>query len=181
MPGFLVLAAVPVVAGVAVGRLRGGCLVGIAGGFRAYWLLWLAVAVQAVHAYVVDAAPLLVLTFAIVLVWLAVNFPRFSPRMRRAAVLVLAGAAMNGLAIALNGAMPYSAWAAEVIGLPPGSATAKNEPASSGTQLLFLADIIPIPGLRKIVSLGDVVLSVGTALLIAAAMRRHPDTKGRSS
>ncbi|RJL30902.1 DUF5317 family protein [Bailinhaonella thermotolerans] len=181
MPGFLVLAGVPVVAGVVAGFWRGGSLDGIAGGFRGLWLLWLAVGTQVAHAYLGGGAAFLALTFLIVLGWVAVNLAGFSPGMRGGAGLVLGGAVMNGVAIAVNGAMPYSAWAAEVIGLPAGSATAKNEPETAGTRLMFLADVIPVPGLQKIVSLGDVAISVGSALLIAAAMRRHPRKEGEPS
>lgn len=194
MTDFLVLAFAPVPAGVAVGYARGGRLSGLAGRLRALWLLWLAAAVQAAQFYldgwrsVVEdrlGIPLPAVVFGIVALWLAVNLAGWSRAMRLAAGVVLAGALLNGIAIAANGRMPYSPETAARAGVTASGATPKNEPASGGTRFEVLGDVIAVPPLHKVISVGDVLIGVGAALLIAAAMRRDDraehDSKGGES
>ncbi|MFS8096736.1 DUF5317 domain-containing protein [Lentzea alba] len=166
MAEFLVLALLPVVFGIALGHLTGGRLVEVAGRFRALWLLWLACAVQALQM-----RALLPVVFAIGLAWLVVNLRAWPSSLRWAGFVALTGATCNGIAIALNGRMPYSRAAAELVGVPPGAATSKNAPADSDTRLLFLGDVIPVPALHKIVSVGDVLIALGVVLLLALAMQ----------
>jgi hypothetical protein len=183
---FLILALLPIVLGVAIGYLTGGRLSALFGQFRALWLLWLAVAVQTLHNRSAGArhlvadrvgVSLLAVVFGIGLLWLALNLRPWRPIMRCAGVLVLIGAAANCAAIAANGRMPYSVTAAAIAGVPPGATTPKNEPALADSRLTYLGDVIPIPGLHKIASVGDVLIATGTIVLLAAAMRRRDRTE----
>jgi hypothetical protein len=171
------------VAGVAIGYLLGGRL----SGFRtiqlvALWLLWLAALVQAAQYYLSGVrnfieqrvgVPMLAIVFALVLVWLAVNLPRWPVAIRVAGVVITLGAVLNGLVIALNGRMPYEPAVAAAVGLRPGLTTPKNEPVDADTRLPWLGDTIPIAPLHKVVSLGDVLISGGACAVVVLAMRRH--------
>jgi len=170
---FFLLTIAPPVVGVALGYLLGGRLSGFRSiRIRALWLVWLAAGVQFAQ-YSVGGVAMLALIFAIVLVWLAVNLPRWPAAIRAAGILIVLGASFNGLAIALNGRMPYDPGAAVDVGLHAGIETPKNEPADANTRLGFLGDTIPIPLLRKVISPGDVLISFGAGALVVLAMRRH--------
>jgi hypothetical protein len=92
-----------------------------------------------------------------------------------AGLTIVLGAAVNGLAIAANGRMPYDPAVAAAMGLRSGAETPKNEPAGAGTRLGFLGDTIPVPGLRTVVSPGDVLIGVGACTFVVLAMRRRPE------
>lgn len=180
MAEFLMLAVGPAVLGVVVGYLTGGRLSEAAGRFRALWLLWLACGVQALHLraagvrQVVEnrlGVPMLAAVFGIGLAWLLVNLRSWPSPLRWAGTIALIGALCNGIAIAANGRMPYSPAAAAAAGVAPGATTPKNAPATDDSSLVFLGDVIPVPGLHKIVSVGDVLISLGVVLLLAMAMR----------
>ncbi|MQA84563.1 MAG: hypothetical protein GEV03_08060 [Streptosporangiales bacterium] len=185
MTGFVLLALIPVLVGVVVGYALGGRLSALAGRFRALWLLWLAAAVQASQYYAAGpraliedrlGIPMLGIVFGLVAAWLAVNVGGWPPMMRAAAGVVIAGAALNASVIAANGRMPYAPPAAAEVGLPAAATTAKNEPADADTRLAFLGDVMAVPVLNKVISVGDVLIGVGTAVLVAAAMRRETST-----
>jgi hypothetical protein len=164
---FFLLMAVPPVAGVAAGYLLGGRLAGFrAIRIRALWLVWLAAGVQFVQ-YSVGGAPLLAVVFALVLVWLAVNLPRWPAAVRVAGVVIVLGASLNGLAIALNGRMPYAH-------TDPGATTetTKNEPADTDTRLGLLGDTIAVPALRAVISPGDILIGGGACAFVVLAMRQ---------
>jgi hypothetical protein len=173
MGGFLVLACAPVALGLGIGALAGGRLHRLAGWFRWTWLLWLAVAVQVLHTYVLADRGITVLpvVFGIGLVWLGLNLRHWPASGRIAGLTILAGVLSNGVAVLANGRMPYSRAAAEIVGAS--GTTPKNEPMSADSRLTFLGDVIPVPGLDKIVSVGDVLIVVGTVALLVLAMR-HP-------
>ena len=172
------------VIGMVAGRLLGGRLANLATiRLRALWLLWLAAGVQAaqfslvpVRTFVQDrlGIPMLAIVFAVVAVWLALNLRPAPAALRLAVAVILAGAALNAIVIALNGRMPYSVAAARTAGLREGAVNPKNAPAGAGTRLAALGDVIPVPPLRKIVSPGDLLIILGAAATVAAAMRRRP-------
>lgn len=104
---------------------------------------------------------LLLATNAVVVAFLALN--RHLPGMKLAAL----GLFLNVVVIAVNGAMPVSEPAARTVGLAdelqqPG---VKHEVLDSDTRLGFLGDVIPLPGVGKIISVGDIVLAAGIGLL----------------
>lgn len=173
--GLLLLIAPPAL-GVLVGYLCGGRLAGLrAVRLRALWLLWLAAAVQAAQYYVTPLRhpALLILVFGLVLWWLALNLAAWPLAIRIAGVAITVGALANGLAIVLNGRMPYQPAAAAAVGLRPGLTTPKNAPADDTTRLAWLGDTIPVAPLNKVVSPGDVLIGAGTVALTALAMRRR--------
>jgi hypothetical protein len=183
--GLLLLVAPPVI-GVVVGYLLGGRL----SGFRmirfvALWLVWLAALVQVMQYYVIDVrdfieqrlgVPMLGIVFVLVLTWLAVNLRHWPVAIRFAGLVIVLGALLNGLVIALNGRMPYRSTTATAVGLQQGLTTPKNEPADSGTRLAFLGDTIPIAVLHTMVSPGDILIGCGSAAMVVFAMRRQRGT-----
>lgn len=91
--------------------------------------------------------------------------------------VMAAGVVSNLIVIVLNHGMPVSPDAAVAAG---GAAALRvlqhadvfHVAASASTRLLVLADVLPLPGfsgLRSILSIGDVMMLVGIALVIAAA------------
>lgn len=179
----LILFGGPVAVGTAAGYLSGGRLSRLPG-VRLRWmrLLWLAAAVQVAQLATTslpDAAerhlraPLLASAFALALLWLCVNARDRTWPLKTGVGLALTGAVLNALPIAVNGRMPYSLSAAALAALRAASQTAKNVPAGRSTRLLALGDTIPLPPLHAVVSIGDVLLAIAAALLVATAMH-HP-------
>jgi hypothetical protein len=68
--------------------------------------------------------------------------------------------------------MPASAWAIARSGLEVGDGFA-NSAALAAPRLLFLGDVIPVPAgpVANVLSVGDLVLFAGLALLLARACR----------
>jgi hypothetical protein len=179
---FLLLTITPSVVGVAVGYLLGGRLAGLRTiRVRALWLGWLAAGVQWVQ-HSVDGVrhfsertlgvPMLAVIFTVVLTWLAVNIARWPGAIRAAGILIVLGASLNGLAIALNGRMPYAPAAAADAGLRAGVVTPKNEPAGADTRLAVLGDTMAIAPFHAVISLGDILIGGGTCAFVVLAMRR---------
>ena len=181
----LALVAVPVAAGVLLGYARGGRLRHLADvPVRAPWLLLLAAALQFVHfdaagtRVAVESAlhvSLMVPIFGLVGVWCLVNLPG-RPRLGQAAVaLVLLGGAANALVIAANGRMPYAESALVAAHVSDeqrvrGEHSPKHVAADATTRLRALGDVIPVRPVQKVVSVGDVVLLIGVAGVVAAGM-----------
>jgi hypothetical protein len=175
-----------VLVAVAVSYARGGRLHRLAEAeVRAPWLLFLGLGLQlAVDLGVgrgllpdASAAGLTVLISSQVLVvaWLMLH--RELPGVR----LVALGLALNAIVIAANGAMPVDPNAVRALGLgelevPIGKHTVLTE----DTRLPWLADVLPVPPLRSIVSVGDLVIALGL-LPLTHALMRDPDRGGRAS
>ena len=156
-----------------VGLLRGGSLEALATTpFKAVPVLFASLFVQVGFdiwnpEWLSDSGDLaiLLLTNAGVAAFLVLN--RELPGMMLAAI----GMALNVLVIAANGAMPVSAEAAEAAGLGSiGEVGLKHELLTDATLLPFLADVIPIPVIAKIVSLGDLFLGAGIGWLVYRRM-----------
>lgn len=173
----LVLAIAAVVA-----LVRGGSFHNLARTeFRWSWLLLAALVTQLVFDYwdpewLSDGGGLAVilLTNAAVAVFLARNWE--IPGMGLAAV----GMLLNVVVIAANGAMPVSLRAAEAAGLegPPREPGVKHEILTDDTVLPWLADVIPLPVLERLISVGDVVLAAGIAWLVYARMTADRESEG---
>ncbi|MFE9206387.1 DUF5317 family protein [Micromonospora sp. NPDC007230] len=116
---------------------------------------------------------MLAIVFAFVLVWLAVNLRHWPVATRVAGVFIALGAALNGLAIALNGRMPYEPAVAAAVGACVRAWRRPNESADANTRLPFLGDTIPIAPLHKVISPGDVLISGGACAMVVLAMCRH--------
>jgi Family of unknown function (DUF5317) len=94
--------------------------------------------------------------------------------------LMTLGLALNFLVVAANGAMPVSLAAAQRAGVDVmellSGASPRHEVATDRTMLDWLGDVIPValPGRPEVVSVGDVLLAAGLALLVVTAMRAAP-------
>jgi hypothetical protein len=91
------------------------------------------------------------------------------------------GIAMNVLVIGVNGAMPVSLKAAAELGQPYEATQARLEVGclhralDDETKLVFLADVIPVPGPSwhaGVVSVGDLLLAGGLGVWVFRASRR---------
>ena len=160
-------------AAVLVGLLRHGSLDALASTpFRALPVLFASLVVQVGFdiwdpEWLGDGGDLalLILTNLGVAAFLLLN--RELPGMLLAAI----GLVLNVLVIAANGAMPVSEEAAETAGMGSiAEVGLKHEPLTDDTLLPFLADVIPVPGIAKIVSLGDLFLAAGIAWLVYRRM-----------
>ena len=120
-----------------------------------------------------DAVPVaaLYLSFALLIAFAVANI-------RRAGfALVLFGVLLNLTAIAVNDGMPVSRAAlvasgqADTIGDLVSGETVKHHLAGPGDDLVFLGDVIAVPALEQVVSVGDVFVYGGFVLVVALAMR----------
>lgn len=92
-----------------------------------------------------------------------------------AAWMVIAGLALNFLVIAANGGMPVSANALDVAGVSAeglvGAGSLKHHLMGPGDVLTLLGDVIGIPPpVGAVISIGDVLLYAGVAILVVAVM-----------
>lgn len=170
---------------IVLGYLTGGRLSGLADlPLRRIWLVWAAFLLQLVVAFLSDSArevlrlPLVGVSFVLVLSWIVLQRRVLRPVLRTALLIVAIGWGMNLTVIALNNGMPVSAEALERVGLPSDDIESgdlnKHVEADEDAKLPWLGDVIPLPlfgTLRKAVSLGDLVMLVGMALFLPAAMR----------
>jgi hypothetical protein len=116
---------------------------------------------------------ILVVSQAMVAVFLGLNW--HLPGMRLAAL----GMALNVIVIALNGAMPVSLAAARSAGMEAlGAVGLKHDVLGPGTLLPWLGDVIPVPVLHKVASIGDVVLAVGIGRFAYKRSVDGPDDTG---
>lgn len=169
-----------------VGYARGGRLANLARvRLHRGWLVAVAVLVQALLTVVsaVDG-PVEALTGPVLLAsHLALFVFVWRNRLLPGMALIFAGFAMNATVITANGAMPVSRDALFAVSggattvIPPG----KHRLLADGDSLVWLADIIPIPALRTVVSAGDVVLGAGVAILVVNLMLAFPPPPGRRS
>ena len=106
---------------------------------------------------------------------------REGPIGSRPFLLVAAGTALNSIAIAVNGGMPVSGWAARAAGLGSRFNAAqghfyKHVASTGGTHLRAIGDIIPLPPEHMVLSAGDVMMLLGVALLVKAGTRWPEET-----
>jgi hypothetical protein len=91
--------------------------------------------------------------------------------------ILATGAVLNLIAISANdGVMPASARAMRLAGVPAEAGFANSAPVGN-PRLLALGDVIPVPGpwpLGNVVSIGDVVIMAGLAVILHRACRPAP-------
>jgi len=104
---------------------------------------------------------LLLLSQAMVMAFCIVNW------YRSGMLLVGIGFLLNAVVILANGGMPVSPAALARLGADPGTVplVGKHQLLTDATHLPALADVIPVPPLPMILSIGDLVLVAGIALL----------------
>lgn len=167
---------------VTVGYLRGGRLSRIADGIGWSWLLLVGLAIQvAVDSAVShDQLPgpvgtgLLLASQLLVAVWVLLN------RYRHGMPLIFLGLLLNAVVLAANGAMPVAPEAIAAIGLPGVEPlSGKHEIMTDETRLPYLADVVALPPLRTIVSVGDVLLGAGIIPLMSELMTYRTPSERR--
>lgn len=133
---------------------------------RDIWLLFIGVALQVAADVGVILGwfegtgtisyGLLVTSQVVVLAWVLRNC--YLPGL----ILVAIGLALNAIVMAANGAMPVHPEAIAALGQEPGELVrGKHVLMDDDTRLWWLADIWPVPPIRSIISIGDVVLAAG--------------------
>jgi hypothetical protein len=183
LPVMVTLGAVGLVAAFA-GRVRGGSFDRLAATqFRFVPLLLAGLALQILSAawsppWLSDRMALALLLWSnlALLVFIVLN------RRLPGTMLMAVGLALNVLVIAANQAMPVSVAAARVaqVGHTPGAANLEHEVAGVDTRLAWLGDVIPLPKLGEVLSLGDLALIAGTGRLVYL-QTRGPRPKRRAS
>jgi len=170
---------IAVAGGLIAGALLGGSLANLERlTLRFAWLVVLALTLQIVafsplgaHLPKTVDVTLHFASYALLLTCVAAN-------LRRPPVMLFGvGVLSNTVAIVINrGYMPASKAALRLAGLPVSAVPHNNsELAGAGAHLTFLGDIFALPHgvpLANIFSVGDVLIAVGLAWLIADAMRR---------
>lgn len=178
-PNRMLLFPLAFVVGVSLGRLRGGRFRSLSTlRLRATGLVVLAVVVQfGLGAVASDAwrYVALVASYGLMGVWLAVNL-RDGPNWRRGGLaLVAAGYALNLLAIVPNGNMPVSTDALRRAGGSQASFEEKpnidkHVASGAGDVWPWLGDVIAVPPLRAVISLGDVAMLIGAVIVVCGGM-----------
>lgn len=174
--------------GLAAGFAVGGRLRRLAANVRFpwVWLLYIAVLAQIGAGFVTAGWLTRDLKFAVVIgsygiliVWLGAVAAAHRSWIRVAFAIVAAGTALNLAAIAPNRGIPVSRAALRSAGAPIPSGeenrfALKHVFASEDTVLNWLGDWIPVAPLKDVISIGDIVLGAGIAMVIAAGMRMRP-------
>jgi hypothetical protein len=133
-------------------------------------LVPLGLAVQLVQ--VLPRATSLAVGYAFLVAWAVVRVVGAAGAARIAFGTLLLGGLLNAVPILLNGAMPYSASAERFAdGL-------KGVRIDDHTALPMLGDIIPLPA-GKFMSVGDVVLAIGTVLVVSLILGQAPGRGAR--
>ncbi len=172
----------PIALGVFIGWLAGGSIRGLST-FPLKWfgLVWLAatcqvaqysVAVFTDHPRSAQNVALLAVIYGTTGSFLARNWSSTTGRLHTGLVLLAGGFLLNAVPIALNGRMPYSGRAADYLGLR--GDTGKGVRIGPGTHAGWLGDVFPVPGVRAIVSVGDLVIVVGIVVTLVALMANVP-------
>ncbi len=166
----MVLVVLTVAGALVVGWLRGGRLHHLAQApIRAGAFVGVAALAQVVNALALTgaAAAAVTLVSEAALLWFL-----WCNRLLAGALLAAIGSALNTAVIVANGAMPVSREAMLAISRHPDEvASGRHRLLTDSDVLPALADVIALPLLRTIVSVGDVVLAAGLALLVMDLMR----------
>jgi hypothetical protein len=170
----MVLTTIAVVVGLVVGLLRGGRPSALLRVPVAWWLLLpvgVAAQVVAVHTTVPGRFWVLAAALSVLLVWALRN----SLRLRGATVLAV-GLAANLAVLVANGHVPVrweslvavEAFAADEREVVRTDGLYRLE--SDDSRLELLGAIVPVPGVRDVVSFGDLIVLAGVVTLAANAL-----------
>ncbi len=156
----------------ALGRLR----------FRAFTCLAVALGAQLALPVVPDRWRLVLVlgSYSVTGAWLMLNARRRPVGVRWGFLLVAAGWFLNLLPVASNGEMPVSAHATRQVTHHSGNRWQanldKHELVVDGARFRWLGDVIPVRPLKSVVSVGDLVMAVGIATTVAAAMAQREES-----
>jgi hypothetical protein len=164
--------------GVAIGRTRGGRLASLSAlRFHAPLLLALAALAQAGFGVVTPSyrSVAIALAYAVVGIWLVLNACLQRGGIRLGCVVLGGGLLLNLIAIMPNGGMPVSTEALERVGAPRSMSVTeghfyKHVAADRDTRMSGLGDVIPLPFAATVVSIGDIVMLTGIALVVGSGM-----------
>jgi hypothetical protein len=172
----VLLAFLSLLTGSLLGRIRGGQLSGIVDArIKAKGLL-----VAGIGATLV----LNVLTPSIPMFWLVVAMLSFlgfaAANLTLTGMIVLTiGMVLNLLPVLANGAVPVSELALQSVNVVDASGAAiidgPRESTATATRLAFLGDVIPVPIVNRVVSLGDLIILVALADLVMNLFLRRRD------
>jgi len=148
------------------------------------WLLFLGVGLQVASDVLVIAEVLeptgavsyglLLASQLVVIAWVLRNWQL--PGL----VLVALGLLLNAIVMAANGAMPVDPDAIAALGRDSSELVrGKHVVMDDDTRLPWLADIWPVPPLRSIISVGDVVLAAGLIPITHHLMTYRPPKERR--
>jgi hypothetical protein len=126
-----------------------------------------------------DGLALMGVTWALGACWIVLNLAGRSLGMRVGLLTLLTGFSLNCLTIALNlGVMPYSARAAQLAGFTrEGPDAVGHAQLRPGHHLPWLADVVPVPVIAKVVSVGDLLMIVGLVTVLVCGMARQLQEK----
>lgn len=177
MMGFMVVA---FVLGGVIGLARGGRLRNLGEhSFTAWPLLMAGAVLQTLgqSGVLADGYPLILASYVLLVIFVLRNL-RY-----RGMTLVMAGLLMNFTVIAVNSGMPVRASALRSLGVAEADIAgidfkAKRHLEEPDDKLTFLGDIVPMPfpGYSQVLSVGDLVLTFGMAVVLAEMLqhkRRH--------
>jgi hypothetical protein len=183
-----------VVIGLLVGVVRGGSIARLAQlPVRLAWLAGLAWLIQVVLftsplGASLDRWAAAIHLASIVLVGIVIVANRAMPGV----ALFGLGLLLNAVVITANGGfMPVSDAALAAVGndvrsevLERGERTQKSVLMRPDSPLWVLGDVLPVPPLKKVYSIGDLVAAVGAALMVSQGMgtrsARHPEQRAAS-
>jgi len=179
VPNRMLLFPLAFVVGVSLGLLRGGRFQALSAlRLRVTGLVVLAVIVQFGLGGVSSEAwryVALVASYGLMGIWLAINL-RDGPNWRRGGLaLVALGYALNLLAILPNGNMPVSTDALRRAGGSQASFEEKpnidkHVASGAGDVWPWLGDVIAVPPLRAVISIGDVAMLIGVVVVVYGGM-----------
>lgn len=158
-----------IVLGVAAGWASGGRRFSRLGDLRIRWwpLLVGAVALRAAAPIFGDLS-----AAAYVLAFAGITAVALADRRLPGMSAIAAGATLNIVVVAANGAMPVDPAAVAAVGAQMHE-DALHERLDGATRLPQLADVIPAPLFRSVYSIGDVLLALGGFWLPFAWLRRR--------
>ncbi len=100
--------------------------------------------------------------------FIVVNLRSVPATVRPPLVVAGVGFSLNSLLTALNGGMPFSMTAARAAGVSEQQLAERlvgHVPLGQHGAMAAFADVIPVPGLHKVVSIGDLLLMGGIVWL----------------
>ena len=121
-------------------------------------------------------------SFVLAGAFLARNLRTRSVGLRAGLVLVAVGWALNMAVVAANGGMPVSADALAVSALPGNVDVAqghlwKHVDIDGGTRLSVLGDVLAVGFVPAVFSVGDLSMTAGIVLTVAAATKRRDERR----